>query len=356
MKSSHLRPFFGQIKPLLFGVVIIGVVVAGFAVWRFEWTSAAEQKETIEAQPQVSVINGQTVLNFPLAAQKADGIAVAQMRAHTYHKQNRAYGTVIDPQGLSDMHNSYASAEAQLQINQAKLHQSALTFERAQHLLEVQAESVANRDAAEASYRVDQATVVAAQTQLETLASTTQQDWGTVLGQAIIKGTLIFRRLADQQDVLVQATFPPGVMFTNPPRNALASWGNGHRVKLEFLSSAPKTDIHIQGASLFYLAPGNVGLLPNMNVNILMPSDKVVTGVGVPPSAIVWNQGEAWIYVRIDPTHFVRRPIASDLSEPDGNSIATGLRDGTSVVVRGAQTLLSQEFRSQTPAEDGDSD
>jgi hypothetical protein len=341
---------------LLLGAAIIGFAIMGFLEWRDQHKSDADQEQSSASSQSVSVVNGQTVLTLTLARQKAAGIANIPVHDQAFNRQNRAYGTVIDPKSLSDLHNNYSNAADQLRLDRAKLHQSQLMYARMERLYAIRAESAADRDATEAAYRVDQATVAAAQTQLETLASTARQDWGGTLAQAIIEGTAAFRRLADQQDVLMQATFPPDTTFTEPPSKAVASWGSRQRVRLRFLSIAPKTDARIQGISFFYIAPGNVGLLPGMNAAVLVPSDQTITGAEVPPSALVWNQGAAWIYVRTDATHFVRRPVATGLTAPDGNAIVVGLKDGEQVVVQGAQTLLSLEFQSQIPAGDGDKD
>jgi hypothetical protein len=67
----------------------------------------------------------------------------------------------------------------------------------------------------------------------------------------------------------------------------------------------------------------------------------------VPESAVVWLQGKAWVYLRTGPETFVRREVTPDLAGPDGGYIVSGLAADTQVAVRGAQMLLSEEFRAQ---------
>jgi hypothetical protein len=74
--------------------------------------------------------------------------------------------------------------------------------------------------------------------------------------------------------------------------------------------------------------------------------------VAVPEAAIVWLQGKAWIYLRTGATGFERREIVPDRLTQDGRTIVTGLPADAQIVIRGAQMLLSEEFRSQAPIED----
>ena len=56
----------------------------------------------------------------------------------------------------------------------------------------------------------------------------------------------------------------------------------------------------------------------------------------IPPSAIVWWEGQSFVYVEKTPGHFARRPLS-----------AVKLGSPFSIVVIGAQQLLSEELRAQ---------
>lgn len=349
MDLSRLKPFLTPAwRPLL----ILGLV--GLAIWGF-WAGSAEraqeaQRERPVSTPQrVSIVNGETTLTLDPAAQTAAGIMVAPIHITALSRWTRAYGVAVDPQALSDLHNSYIAAQAQLGMAQAKLHQSQLAYTRAERLLAAQADSAANRDAAEAQYRVDQATLSTAKTQLQTLAANAEQNWGAVLGASIVKGDETFARLVTRRSILLQVSLSPGQMLARAPANATVQLENGTRLAAIYLSDLPKADPHIQGAGYFYVAPANAGLLPNMNVVVWFPSDGTITGAPVPASAIVWWQGQAWAYQRTTSTHFVRRALSGNGSD-DGEHVVTGLDSGAFIVVRGAQALLSEEARTHAPA------
>jgi hypothetical protein len=88
----------------------------------------------------------------------------------------------------------------------------------------------------------------------------------------------------------------------------------------------------------------------NLEVHLLVAASG--RGVVIPEAAVVWLQGKAWVYQRTDPNTFVRHEIAPDHAGPDGGYVVTGLPSDAQIVVRGAQMLLSEEFRAQVPIED----
>jgi hypothetical protein len=84
-----------------------------------------------------------------------------------------------------------------------------------------------------------------------------------------------------------------------------------------------------------------------MNVLAFLPSGTILDGLTVPAAAIVWWQDRAWVYRRIGPETFTRTDIPTDLPAPGGGFIVKDLPKTTEMVTRGAQLLLSEEFRAQ---------
>ena len=54
------------------------------------------------------------------------------------------------------------------------------------------------------------------------------------------------------------------------------------------------------------------GALTGMNVLATLPNGAARPGVGIPPSAVIWQAGKAWIYVRAGSDRFERRAIGDD--------------------------------------------
>jgi multidrug efflux pump subunit AcrA (membrane-fusion protein) len=76
-------------------------------------------------------------------------------------------------------------------------------------------------------------------------------------------------------------------------------------------------------------------------------------GVVVPRSAIVRAGGAAWVYEQVGEERFARREVTLD-TPAEGGWFVTTLPPGARIVVVGAQTLLSEEFKSQIPIGDED--
>ncbi len=74
---------------------------------------------------------------------------------------------------------------------------------------------------------------------------------------------------------------------------------------------------------------------------------KHIPGVVIPDSAVVWLDGKAWAYVQQGRGHFIRKEVATDHPVGKGWFVTKIFMDGDSIVVQGAQLLLSEEFRTQ---------
>ncbi|MBU6478296.1 MAG: multidrug transporter, partial [Xanthomonadaceae bacterium] len=208
--------------------------------------------------------------------------------------------------------------------------------------------SLAQLQAAEATWRTDQAALAA----LETIAL---QQWGPVLGKSINDGSALIENLIARRDLLLQVTLPTGNDLSAPPATAYIQIDKTSRAPIALVSAATRTDPKIQGVSFLYLVPAHSGVLPGMNVLALLPSGSAIKGQIVPASAIVWWQDRAWAYRRTAASTFTRIEISTDHPAPGGGFVVTALPNGAQIVTRGAQLLLSEEFRAQIQG-GGDSD
>ncbi len=64
--------------------------------------------------------------------------------------------------------------------------------------------------ATEAALVGDKAAVEAAESKVRTLAATAIQEWGPVIGHALVNGAGLVTRLIERQEFLLQITLPPG--------------------------------------------------------------------------------------------------------------------------------------------------
>jgi hypothetical protein len=341
-----------QLVRALVAVVIViglgGLVVWGFLEGRSEVEREAERERPVKEPLRISIQNGAPVITLDDRTQQSSGIETTLLMSVPYREQVRAYAMILDLARLTELSNNYANAKAQLQAVQAKLVASKAASERAQNLFKGQAAvSLAQVQAAEAAFLADQAALAAAESQVRTLSATAYQEWGPVLGRSLVDRSAMITRLIEREEFLLQVTLPPGISVPKAPETGAIQNAPGSRAEITFISPATRTDPKIQGVSFFYMTRAESEVLPGMNVLAFLPSGKSVDGVMVPASAVVWWQDKGWVYRRIDRERFARSNITTDLPAPGGGYVDGGLPSPVEIVTRGAQLLLSEEFRAQ---------
>ncbi|MBX5453724.1 MAG: multidrug transporter [Acidobacteriia bacterium] len=344
MKRSRLTVLLTLVAALGIG----GIAVWGFLQGRSEAAREALREHPSRKLPRVAIEQGQPVIVLDPLSQKESGIETALPPPVPYQQQIRAYARVLDLTRLTELANGYADAQAQLQAAQARLASSEKAVERSRLLYkDRQNVSLAQLQASEATFRVDQAALAAAQSRTRTLAATVKLEWGPVLAKSLVEGSELLNRLMNGQAILLQVTLPPGVVLSSPPLKATIETGKNTLAPILFVSSAPRTDPKIQGVSFFYTASTESNLPAGMNVLAFLPSGPQATGVKIPDSAIVWWQDRAWVYRRIRTNTFARMEIPTDRPTSDGGFVIKSVPAEMEIVTHGAQLLLSEEFRAQ---------
>lgn len=347
-QSIAPRHFRSRLLTVVAATGLGALLVWGFIAGRGEAALEAQRERPVKAPLRVSTHNGEPVITLDAETQQRSGIETTALKAAPFQKQVRAYGMVLDVARLTDLSNNYANAKAQLQTAQAKLTASKAAFIRAQDLYQHnQTVSEAQFQTAEAAFHTDEAGLASAEAQVHTLVATAHQEWGPVLGKALLDGSPMVARLIERQDFLLQITLPPGISLSTPPSTAFLQADKKNRAEMTFVSPATRTDPKIQGVSLFYITAAGSGVLPGMNVLAYLPSGTTADGIVVPAASIVWWQDRAWAYRRTSPNTFTRVEIATDLPTSDGGYIVKDFPNDAAVVTRGAQLLLSEEFRAQ---------
>ncbi len=343
-KRSPSRALFAAIL----AAALLGVGFWGLARKRGEEARGAAEGRPVMASERVSRRGGEPVIRLDGAAQRAAGIKTVALANSRHQKRLTAYGRVLDPGPLARLANRFAAAKSGREIVAAKLAAARAALARARALYsDRQNISAARLQAAEAAFAVAHARLAAADSELSTLKTRAEEDWGARLGEAVARASPLLESLLARRDLLLQVTLEAGETIPQPPGKALLETGSGRGVPLAFLSPATKTDPRLQGLSFFFTAPARSGLLPGMNVLASLAAGPTVEGTLVPASAVVWEKGRAWAYFRIGPHSFARRAIATKERARAGGYIVTGLPQRSLVVVEGAQMLLSEELRSR---------
>jgi multidrug efflux pump subunit AcrA (membrane-fusion protein) len=349
-----------------------------FSCWLFWPGSRGEADEEEEGRSISPPPSEQTpgVVKLTKAAQEKGGIVVSPLKSTLHRRELQAWGMILEldnfmetrksfvgsQKNLIALRNNYSSARARMQERRAFLHASRDQYERLKTLYEDD-RNVSFRDfqAAEATWRSDQASMQAAreavqaaedilraaEEEMRVLTDTARQQWGDVLTKRLIEGSAGFERLARQQEILIQLSLPYGELISPAPETIRVQTASGSFVTAGFVSLSPRVNPRIQGVTYFYTASARGDLLPGMQVIGFFPSGPKRRGVFIPGSAVIWWQGHAWTYVQQGEENFVRRILPTGTPRQKGYFAAEGFKAGEKIVVKGAQLLLSKEFRLQ---------
>jgi len=169
-------------------------------------------------------------------------------------------------------------------------------------------------------------------------------------GEAIESGQAILR-VARFDRLLARVDIPAGQTIQGPASGArIVPLGYADRpLHGRRVMTGPAVDPKTQGqAFVFQVACEGLHLRPGLAVTayIALPGEPE-KGVVVPRAAVVQLAGRDWVYVRISEEQFSRQMIATTRPAGDGWFVSAGLAPGNQVVVSGAQTLLSEELKSQ---------
>ena len=303
---------------------------------------AAESPEEKEAQ-HITVENGESTIEIDEKTQQKIGLATAAVGETKQTEELQLFGSVVDVQELAALQNQVAAARAQSAQASAKA-----SFDRAElarlQALNADNKAVSDKAVQEAAATLAGDSAAAASANAAVLAAQTSatQRFGPSIAAAMNTGSSIYQNLVSLRSVLVQIAFPPG---TEPPRTLAIAAGDGAAVDARLISSAPRVDPKLQGASYFYLAPAG-RLASGMNVVARYAGSRATSGVLIPRDAVISWQGKSWLYYRRDATHFSRREISIAAPSAAGFFV-TNVPAGTEVVTTGAQQLMSDEMRSQ---------
>ena len=171
-------------------------------------------------------------------------------------------------------------------------------------------------------------------------------------GEIVAAGQLLLE-VVDRSRPTVRVVWDPAA-GEPAARLVLEPPGGARRIAARLLGPAPEADALTRRPVYLYRAdrawPGGT---PGTPVAALAPSRAVATrGALVPDAAVVQWDGLTWAYRRHGPGTYERVAVATDRPVAGGWLAARGLAAGDTVVVTGAQELLSEEFRARVSVGD----
>ncbi|HUZ47612.1 MAG TPA: hypothetical protein VMW54_13325 [Terriglobia bacterium] len=333
-------------------LIVAGAAFLAFAQGRKGRSAKKHRERIVPIASQISVQNGRTVITVSPQAQDLAGITTAPLKKTSARRQITAPAVILSVESLAKFCEAHVAAEAQLAKARAREDVSRKEYARMKSLYQnKQNASQKALQSAKGAFSSDQADVQAAQQELQLEGMVAGQKWGSVVEQWIESGAPILNRVLDQKTLLVEVTVPTDKAAAYPARTELKLPG-GKRREAVFVSAFPRVDPRIQGAGLLYRTSAYAGLAPGANLVAQLVVGKKTPGVLVPLSAVVWTKGRRWVYEEIEPGRFSRRLLETAQQQGKDLFVPQGFSPGGKIVVKGAQVLLSEEFRDEIQPED----
>ena len=163
--------------------------------------------------------------------------------------------------------------------------------------------------------------------------------------------------LLDGKSRLVKITLPSSDGEQVIPKKILFNPINGSKeIEGYFVSKAPTVDPSLLGQTFYYLINSSdirigsklIGFYQNTN-------DKKISLFELPHNSIIWSSGLPWVYVEKESAVYIKKPVVLK-NEIKGGWLASSdnISDNDKVVIKGAQLLLSEEYKYQIKNENED--
>lgn len=308
-----------------------------------------EQEEEIESLDRVAEKEGISIVSLSPAVQKNSGISYAKVKEMAYQDEIKGFGIVMPIDTLIEAKTMLLNLNAELSALKANSQQHQSQYERLK-ILNDDDKNVSDLAVQEALALVstDKANINSKLLEIENLQANAKLKWGSSLAKAALSNqpSSVFKNLLSRKNMLIQVSLPFNVPEPKMGDVVKISPLNGKQlIKAEYISVATQADSNGAGKTFYFVAPAK-DLRLGMRVTVEASADKntVNNGIIIPSDAVVWYAGTPWAYFKEGDDQFIRKPIMAD-KEVDAGWFNTGFDAESEVVVRGAQLLLSEEFK-----------
>ena len=292
--------------------------------------------------------------------QLATGIQTLQLHSSQFTPEIETFATRVDLAPLINLRTDYFLAQAQQDTANIKLQQSQRNVQRLQNLQRDKAVSTRKLRDQQTQLKIDQIQFNAAMQQTLNLRLFAQTNWGDTLSDWFLNSAMPSDQMLSALDKSIYLVYLPTEITA--PSKSIFIQPSSLREKAQpasLISAAPAllNSSQQSGTAFYYLSDQPVPA-GQQRVSAWLPLNTTkTTGVIIPASALVWHLGQAFVYLQLNNEQFKRIKInEKKLIHSNAYFIHTQLHPGDRLVSTGAQMLLSEEFRSQIPAEDDDDD
>jgi hypothetical protein len=344
-----------SLLPWLLGAIIVLLMAAFFFVARDELGLTGSERDEAAA---ATSSGAEMQVRISKAGQAAGGIRTEALASARLAPSVEVLGVVVNPAPLLELRARLLAARADADAVRAAARFSGQERDRLEALYEDD-RNVSKRavQSADATVRSEQARLIGLDRSATGLQESLRAQWGGAIARvATDPRAQFFQDLSAQRVLLVQLTLPAGTEAPAPGTEiSIASVSSPEpRRRAVLLSSAPFADPVVLGPTFLFRVAAAPELRVGNRVKGELPQGGAPKdGVAVPPAAVVYHGGKAWVYVKTGDEDFARREIATR-DEVKGGWFEQALAPGDAVVVSGAQLLLSEELKYQIRNENED--
>lgn len=306
----------------------------------------------------VSIIDGQVAVHIDEEIQKQANIQTARLETAEHRNEIRAYARVLDIQPLIEWRLHYRTAQTERRNAETAVQISRQEFERLK-LLRSEASNISERQLQQARLQLmnDQSGLETAEDKLNNIRVQLIQGWGNVFAEKLMRDEDFAAQLFERATVLLLVILEGDTELPDNTNTILINEQGRDRLLAQeayYLSKASFPDNQIHGRTYLFHTPAS-SLRAGVYLEAWIPAGtETTTGVFIPPEAVIWYVDKPWVYIKSGEDKFLRRDLDEYTITRQGWFVNDGFRDGELIVVRGAQMLLSEEFRWSIPDEDDD--
>lgn len=356
-------------KNKLNALLIVQVLLILMLLWlliyfgRDEFNNSKDNNHTSSiSQPILKSVNGVNFITLSAEIQSNSGIKTSPIQSSVYKKNLTNYATVLNIDFLIEQKNRFNEIKNQISLLTNELDRDKKNYERFK-LLNDDNKNVSDKALQEVkvNYENTRIKLNATQELVSGIKQNIRAQWGETILSMIDQGLKkeLFEFLLQGKARIVKVTLSENT-DNEPPKNiSLALIDNlSEKFLANYLAESPTLDKSLKGKTYFYIVYSNKLRIDSKVIanlvqeNLSSESEKYLA---IPKEAVVWNAGQAWIYIKTGENKFLRKVIQTDNESPNGWIIKEEhIKENDLIVINGAQLLLSEEFKYQIKNENDD--
>jgi hypothetical protein len=303
-----------------------------------------------ESEVEILVSIEKKIITLPNSIIKNSGIESQIISESKNQSLYSSYGYVVNLKNLIDYKTNYLNINFEINKLNTQLKEESQHFKKLKFLNEDNkniADSVVHEKEIEINNLRNNLNIQ--KSNKDNLLRTINQEWGKPFKELLTypKKSLL-KNIFNSETRLLKITIANNkIQRLIPSELMVSSFSQPKNIyKANFITKSPIGNPDVQGRAYFYLVSSNNLMMGSkVNVYIKTGEDSHVKKFHIPKSAIVWSDGKPWIYAKIASNSFLRHPLFKMKEVDDGWNVQFEKIPPKEIVTKGAQLLLSEEYK-----------